>query len=260
MLPAGVKPLFLRLNGNMRAVPHVFVKAAVRYRSGGTTSDEFVQELAFPVGEDTPPGELLEGEPIRIDDAALTGDEPPGLSFGGLPAYITSDGAKAIDRAIRERLDDRLTLDLIFDPLSKQFSNAGEDEWAFADRLSKMKLPNAKRAQLEARIAKKRSDLEVRRREAEGRRSEKWVEVGTSIFNSMFGSRRRTPSIGGIFGKSRMEQTAEARRDAAEREIAQMEQQLAELDAVDPSRFQKRVIKPAKTDVSVIRSGIVWVY
>lgn len=260
MLPSGMKPTFFRLSGSAMAMPHVFVKAAVRYRSGGTTSDEFVQELGFPIGEETPPGELLEGEPVHVDDAAIAEEQPPGLSFGPLPAYILTDGMKAIDRAIRERLDDRLALDLIFDPVSKQFSNAGEDEWAFADRLNKMKLPNARRTQLEARIAKKRADLEIRHRDAEGRRNEKWVAVGTSIFNNVFGSRRRSPSLGGIFGKSRMEQTAEARSDAAEREIAEMEQQLAEMDAIDPSRFQKRVIKPSKTDISVIRSGIVWVY
>ncbi|MGE5052125.1 MAG: hypothetical protein ACM3KI_11570 [Bacillota bacterium] len=66
--------------------------------------------------------------------------------------------------------------------------------------------------------------------------------------------------MGGVLTKNRMENTAEQRRASLEAQLQDLQQQLAEVSAPDPSRFERRVIKPAKTDVSIIRYDIAWVY
>ena len=57
-----------------------------------------------------------------------------------------------------------------------------------------------------------------------------------------------------------MENTAEAKVETIDGQIAALQAQLDEVQSVDPSRFEQRTIKPAKTDVSIIRYDIVWVY
>ena len=74
------------------------------------------------------------------------------------------------------------------------------------------------------------------------------------------GRKRTVTGVGSVLSKNRMENTAEARVEALDLQIRQLQEQLNEVVAVDPSRFEERVVKPAKTDVSIIRFDIVWVY
>jgi hypothetical protein len=57
-----------------------------------------------------------------------------------------------------------------------------------------------------------------------------------------------------------MESTAEQRHDAVEAEIAALERQLAELRDIDPSRFERRLVKPTRNDTTIVRYEIIWVY
>ena len=74
------------------------------------------------------------------------------------------------------------------------------------------------------------------------------------------GRKRSVTGVGTVLSKNRMENTADARVEALDLQIRQLQEQLNEVVAVDPSRFEERVVKPAKTDVSIIRFDIVWVY
>jgi hypothetical protein len=261
-LPAGFRAKYYNLRGGSFASPYVFAKVAVRYKVGGVTSDESVRLLGFPM-PDGRVTELLEGTPLEGDESAL-GDSPPtGVSFGDVPAYLTVDGARAIERVLRDRLDDRLEAQVTYDPVAKQFARTGESPDAFAFRLSQAPAAGTKRAALQARIDKLRSDREAKKQEVSGRKLEKWISLGTSILANarIFTGRKRTVTgLGGVLSKNRMENTAEARAAALDAQIERLEAELQESSIVDPSRFEQRTVKPAKTDVSLIRYDVVWVY
>ncbi len=262
-LPAPFKPRYFRRYGGETANPFVFVKAAVRYKVGGAATDEQVHELAFALRADAEAGELLESDPIEVDDASIETRAPSELRYAELPAFLQKDGARAIERVLRDRLDDRFEVELLYDPVSRKVSNVGEDGDSFASRLGNIPAATTKRNALEEKIRKKKSDLDIKKREVKGRKMEKWASVGTSILSniSIFsGKKRSVTGLGGVLSKSRMESTAGQRAGALEAEIAQLEEDLSELSAVDPSRFERRVVKPAKTDVSIIKFDIIWAY
>jgi hypothetical protein len=41
--------------------------------------------------------------------------------------------------------------------------------------------------------------------------------------------------------------------------VARLESDLAELHYIDTSRFESRTVRPAKSDVAIIRYDLVWV-
>ena len=129
--------------------------------------------------------ELLEGTALEVDESRLADSPPAGLSFAELPGYLTTDGIKAIERALRDRLDDRLEAQVTYDPLTRQFARAGEGPGEFAVRLSLMPAANAKRASLQAKIEKLRSDRAAKKQEISGRKLEKWVSLGATYARSL---------------------------------------------------------------------------
>ena len=262
-LPAGTKAKFYgRFGGNV-ANPYVFVKAAVRYKVGGVASDEEMRYLGFAMPAGGSVTEILETKPLEIDEALLSDDAPEGIQFADLPGYLTANGARAIERVLKDRLDDKFETQLTYDPVTKKFANTSESAFDFATRLGQMAGPSSKRATIEAKIEKLQRDLAAKRQEIGGRKAEKWGSIGTSILSNIgiFSGRKRTVTgIGSVLSKNRMENAAEAKAETIEAQIQQLQSQLNEVEAVDPARFEQRVIKPAKTDVSIIRYDIAWVY
>jgi hypothetical protein len=57
-----------------------------------------------------------------------------------------------------------------------------------------------------------------------------------------------------------MEQTARDRKSRLEQEIVDLARQIEGLGEVDPARFERRTLKPARADVSELRRELVWVY
>jgi hypothetical protein len=158
-----------------------------------------------------------------------------------------------------------LQAELIYDPVTKKFSQLGEDEETFAARLGSTAGVASKRAAIEKKIAKLERDIAMKGEEISGRKKEKWLSVFTaalSNINVFTGKSRRvrTTGMGSVLTKNRMENTAESRKAAFEAQLSEARQLLDELSAPDISRFERRVIKPAKTDVSIVRYDVVWVY
>ncbi len=262
-LPGGMQARYLKRHGGNVASPMLFVKAGVRYRVGGAVTDEEVRQISFAIPSDGTPGGVVEGEPSPADEADLETDTPSGLNYGDLPAWLMSDGLKPLERALKDRLDDRFQIQILFDPQTKQLARPGEDAVAFAQRLGATPQHSAKRSALEQKIEKKRSDLQIKQQEASGRRMEKWASIGTSILSNagiLFGRKRTVTGLGGVLSKNRMENTAEERQKRLASELGELEAQLAEMQEIDPARFEERLIKPAKADVSLIRYDFVWVY
>jgi hypothetical protein len=261
-LPVPLRSRFLNVNSGNVANPHLYVKTAVRYKVAAVNTDEALHSLAFRLDPDGTPAEVLTEEPLEVDEGAISDVAPPDITFGELPMYVVRDGAKAFDKALRERLDDRFAVELLYDEATKMVSLPSEDAGAFAARVANAPAIAKKRQALETRLMAKRAALSTKQGEVKARGLEKWASLGTSILSNMSiltGRKRTVTGVGGVLSKQRMESTARSASERLQAEIADIEGQLQELTDVDPFRFESRVVKPARSDISVLRYDILWI-
>jgi hypothetical protein len=261
-LPAPMRPRFMNRLGATIASPHLFVKAAVRYRAKGGSSEETIHSLAFPLDPSLSPAEVFTSQPLVVDEALVSDAALAGVSYSDLPAYLSISGARVLERAMSERLDDCFAVDLLYDAQTKLISQPGESAEAFAFRVQEAPAIAAKRRQIEQKLTTKRASIGSKQEEVKARGMEKWASLGTSILSniSIFTGRKRTVTgVGGVLSKQRMESTARNRIESLQAEVDQLESELEALRTVDPMRFETRAVKPAKTDVSVIRYDVLWI-
>ena len=235
----------------------MLVRYAVRYKD----KSEVKALRAWPLAGATAV-EALEGAPIDVDEAAVTKDAPAGIRYGELPEYLAALGARGLERALRERLPDKLAIKVLEDPASKLSSEPGESLEAFSSRL-RAAGGGARADKLSEQIRKKRGELTARQQDLAGRRTEKWAAIGTAVLSNiglLMGRKRTITGASSVLTKNRMENTAEARVAALEAEIAALERELATLADVDPARFQERVLLPSRGDVTLLRYDVLWVY
>ena len=113
------------------------------------------------------------------------------------------------------------------------------------------------------RLDKKRRDLATEEQNLTGRKSEKWVAIGSAILSNigLFTGRKRSVSgASTVLTKNRMENNAEARVEGLKAEIGDLESQLQAVSAVDPGRFEAKELIPARADVTILRYDILWVH
>ncbi len=257
VLPPPLRGLYLEQYGGELADAHLFVKYAVRYKDLGERGGV----LAWPLAAASA-GEVLDGEPVELDEAKMVSEAPGEVRFGELPAWLATAGARGLEKALKDRLPDKLALTLLSDPVTKNMSNPGEDRAAFAARLSAAG-GGAQVARLRDRLEKKQRDLATKQQELSGRKQEKWMAIGTTILSNigLFTGRRKTISgAGTVLSKNRMENTMEAKVEGLQAEIADLEAQLQQLAEVDPQRLEEVQLVPAKTAVKLLRYEVVWVY
>ncbi len=255
VLPAPFRHLYLSKRGGEVATPHLLVKYAVRYKG----ADETVGVRAWPLGGATP-ADTLEAEPFDVDEASLTAEAPAGLRYLDPPGWLASAGAKGIEKALRERLDDKLAVTVFRDPATKSVSRPGETREEFAVRIGG---GGEAADKLRQKIDKKRADLAVREQEVSGRKQEKWLAIGTAVLSNiglLTGRKRSVSGVGSVLSKNRMEGTAEARLEALRAEVAELERQLAEATAVDPGRLVEETLAPVRGGVELIRYDLIWVH
>jgi hypothetical protein len=257
VVPAPFEHHYFRRYGETMAKAHLFVKYAVRYKGAG----EQVAIRAYPLSGGVP-SEILEGEPLTIEDGGIVDEAPAGLRYGELPAFFASAGPKAIEKALRERLPDKLAVTLYADPVTKETSRPGETAEAFAARLS-AEGGGAAAEKLRDKLAKKKRDLELRRQDLEGRKTEKWAALAGAVIQNLgllTGRKRTVSGATTVLAKNRMENTAETRVAGLQAEIAELEAQLGAHSSVDASRFEERPLVPGRTEVDLLRYDLVWVY
>ncbi|HVQ28120.1 MAG TPA: hypothetical protein VMV21_00990, partial [Vicinamibacteria bacterium] len=221
---------------------------------------EAVDTRAWPLAGATA-AEVLEAEAFEVDEARLAAQGPGGLRYSDLPSFLAISGAKALEKALKERLADKLAVRLLYDPATKASSSPGETAAVFASRLGTAGAPGVEKAR--DRVEKKRRELELRQQELQGRKTEKWLAVGTAVLANvgLFMGRKRTISgVGTALSKNRMEGNAEARVEALQAELAELQGELQALTSVDPARFEERDLVPSRTDVKVLRYDVLWVY
>jgi hypothetical protein len=257
VLPAPFQNLHLARYSGQIAEAHVLAKYAVRYKG----SDETVGIQAWPLAGATA-ADALEAEPLPVEESKLTPEAPPGLRYGELPEWLAAGGAKALEKALRDRLPDKLAVTLVRDPVTGSASSPGETRDAFAARLQTAGGGDAAE-RIRQKLEKKRADLNVREQDVSGRKQEKWVAIGSAVLRNiglLTGRRRTISGVGSVLSKNRMEDTAEARLEALRAEVAELERQLAEVSEVDPARLREETLVPARGGVKLLRYDLVWVY
>jgi hypothetical protein len=258
VLPPPLRHNYLSHYGGQMGYPYVLVKYAVRYKDAG----ESVGVRAYPLTEGAA-AEAVEGEPLVLDDeSAVTADAPANLRYGDLPGWLTSGGAKGLEKALRDRLPDKLATKAFLDPVTKAESRPGETRETFGARLAQVG-GGAAAEKLRDTIEKRKRDLAMREQDLAGRKNEKWMALGSAVLQNigLFTGRKRTiTGAGSVLSKSRIEDTAEARVEALRAEVAELEQDLGAHTLVDPARFTEQELRPAKTGVKLLRYDLVWVY
>jgi hypothetical protein len=255
--PSGLAQSFLNHFGGERADPYLLVKYAVRYKG----MDESV---GCARGLSTPP------RPRSC--STVTSCRRRG------PALRSAAAGRRLRRA--SRLPERARRGALAGegdqgPAARRAGGHGLDGSADQGDLAARRGPRGLRraagpdaaaapvARLRDRLEQKKGELEARQRDLEGRRTEKWVALGSAVLSNigLFTGRKRTISgAGTVVSKNRMEGTAEARVEALKAEIADLEQELAAHSTVDPQRLQSTTVVPTRTQVKLLRYGIVWVY
>lgn len=266
LLPSPFRHHFLARYGGELAEAHLLVKFAVRYKG----AEERVEARAYPLAAATA-AELLEAEPVEVDEAALATEPPEGVRFAALPGLLAEAGARGLEKVLRDRLPDKLAVVQLSDPVTKAVSQPGEGRAAFAERLVAQG-GGAAADKLRAQIEKKRRDLALKEQEEKGRETEKWAALGSaavSVLGGLLGGRKGSGvsrTMGGlskassVLSKNRMEGAAEMRVESLREELAALEARLLEATEVDAERFEERPLVPRKSDVKLLRYDVVWIY
>ncbi len=257
VLPPPFGHRYLSRRGGQRAEAHVLVKYAARYKGEG----EVTGVLAWPLAGRSAL-EALEAEPLVVDEKAIADEAPAGIRYGELPAWLDDGAERELERALKTRLPDKLTLPVFRDPVSGESSEPGEAREAFAARLGAGGGGEKARA-LAQKLEKKRNDLAVREQEVAGRRQEKWLAVGSAVLKNiglLVGRKRSVTGVSSVLTKNRMEGTAEARLESLRAEVAALEEQQRAFLEVDPARFEEVAAAPVRGGVALLRQELVWVY
>jgi hypothetical protein len=257
LLPPPLRAQYLARYGGQMAEPHLLVKYAVRYKG----ADETVATRAWPLVA-AGAAEVLEGEAVEVDEARLAAEAPAGLRYGDLPVFLGGSEAKALERAVKDRLPDKLAVTLLYDPVTKTSSAPGETGEVFATRISSNG-GGAAASRLRERIEKKRRDLALGEQEVAGRKQEKWLAVGAALLKNiglLTGRKRTVSGVETALSKNRMEDNAEVRVLNQKAELAALEADLQALTEVEPARFEVLSLEPARGDVKLLRYDVLWIY
>jgi hypothetical protein len=243
------------------ASPSLFVKYAVRFHSGASSAPEMTAAKLFPLTAGSP-AEVLEADALDLGPSGLDSlkTAAPGrpLRYADLPAWLGDGTVKAVERAVRSRLPDKLATTLLKDPVTGALSSPGEPPEAFASRLVGAAEPPAA---LREKLEKKHRDLAAAEA-AEQSRSMETMATGlgaaVDILGGLLGKRKslRVGKIGSVLTKHRMEGTAESKVEGLKAEVAALEAKLAPPDA---SRFEKVNVVPAAAHVDVLSIGVAWI-
>jgi len=141
------------------------------------------------------------------------GAAPPG--FSELPAFMAAaTAARAVEKALKERLADKLEVTVWFDPVTERYAQPDEDPEKFAARLLSSG-PGPDEAKLREKLERAKRDLEAAEQELSGRKKQKWFSVGTAILGGILSggrglarTRRGLSGMGTVLNQDRMEDAA----------------------------------------------------
>jgi hypothetical protein len=253
---------FARHQGEL-AAPHLLVKYSVRYAKG---AEEVVRLRAWPMDAESA-AEVLDADPLEVAEDAVTAEGPAGLRYSELPSFMAAaTAARAVEKALKERLADKLEVTVWFDPVTERYAQPGEDPEKFAARLLSTG-PGPDEARLREKLERAKRDLQAAEQELSGRKKQKWFSVGTAILGGILSggrglarTRRGLSGMGTVLNQDRMEDAAESRAERLRAEVQDLDRQVTALMVVDETRFEEKTLTPARRDVDVLRYDLLWVY
>ena len=254
LTPSGLDVLF----GPAGAAPlraHLMVKFSARYKGG----DEKVEARAWLL-EGATLAEAMVRAPVPVDEAGWSAQPEAGATFASPAPWVAGLTPREIERLVKARLPEQLTVRVFIDAATRMRSAPGESLDAFAARVAAQR-GGASASKLEAKLDKKRRDLQAREQELASRKQETWAAVGSAVLSNigLFTGRKRSISgVGGVLSKNRMDDAAGARVDALRAEIAVLEEELAAARTVDPSRFATEAVAPLKSGLGILRTALLW--
>ena len=192
MLPPLFRHFYFSKYGATQVEPYLLVKYAYRLKDQDETIGVRLYPLSVPAAT-----EILDAEHIELDDeSAVSAAAPDSVRYADLPGFVSAVGAKGIEKAIKDRLAEEFTMTVYLDALTKTQSKPGETAEEFEKRLEAAG-GGALAEKLKEKLRKKEADLRKATEELEGRTQEKQatmlrgaLEVGASVFGSLFGGRR----------------------------------------------------------------------
>jgi hypothetical protein len=266
-LPAPWSHNYLARGRGAVAAPHLLVKYSARYAKG---AEEVVRLRAWPL-DAASAAEVLDADPLDLAEDEVGTSAPGGIRYAELPSFMAgAAAARAVEKALKERLADKLEATVWYDPVTEAYGQPGEEAEALAARLLSAG-PGPEEARLRERLEKKKRELETAERDLSGRKKQKWFSVGTAILSNLpglLGGSRRAISrvsrgvsgVGTVLNQDRMEDAAEGKVGQLKAEVAELDRQVTALMVVDSARFEQKTVAPAKRDVDLLRYDLLWVY
>src|SRR5512140_1546882 len=185
------------------ASPSLFVKYAVRYRVGASSAPETTAVKLFPLSTGSA-AEILEGDATDLGpgelDAMKSAAPARALRYAELPGWFGESAVKAVEKAVRSRLPDKLAATLLRDPVTGALSGPGESAEGFASRLAIGAGAADPPAALREKLEKKRRDLAAAEAAEKSRSLETMASIGSAALDVLGGflGKRKTLRVGKV--------------------------------------------------------------
>jgi molecular chaperone GrpE (heat shock protein) len=227
-----------------------------------------------------------ESRPIGIDERDLAGQPESAALFGEVPATInTAKKLAALRSDLAEYLYRNLTYPLLYSPTLKVYSEPAEDERAF-----KIRLQQAAREQRDDEVDKlqakyqtkldslqeklRREEIELQKDESayNARKQQEMLSAGDSLLSFFGGRKRVTTALSSASQKRQMTERAKQEVLESQETIAQLNQQMQELQAEMDSisreaatrwdqaqhEIEPYPVRPRKSDVDIQHLAVAW--
>ncbi len=185
---------------------------------------------------------------VDFDERDFDADRPEGSIFVLPPSDITASALRSLPPDVRDHLAASETLTVLRNQELKLWSRPGETADAFAIRCREAAddEADAEAAKIRDKLERKRDSVETALATAEdrvaeleiqteGRKTQQWVDVGTSILGGLLGGRTRNRGLASAARRAtsgrRQSASAQARLDSARNRAAEKIDQLEELEA-----------------------------
>ena len=186
--------------------------------------------------------------PVDFDDRDFTAEAPDGAVYVLPEDEITAGDLRGVPSDIKNRLVADQTLTLLRNRELKLWSRPGESPEAFALRCREAAEEGAdaaagkirdrleaKRDKVEAALAKAEDRVAELETQAEGRKQQQWVDIGSSILGGLLGGRSRSRGLASaarrMSSSRRQSASVEARLESAQNRAAEKIEDLEELEA-----------------------------
>jgi len=288
----GVTELFVRPSGRAEEViyqPHLLRVGEVHFSStkAGLDGSRSVR-MVNPITSAGIDWERQLPPPLKLED--LTSDPAADVGFGELPGFaMNAANYKQVEKDFSEWLYRNQRADVFFCPALKEWSRLEEKEGEFRARLSlqarevrdaaidKLRDATAKKvAAVDARLRTAENQLAKEKAEANAAKLQAGVSVLGGILGAVFGRKAGLGSItrgssalskaSGAFKQHQDVNNADTKVEGIEGEKEALQAELQDgiekiSRAYEAANLQLEIesIKPARTDVKVLKVALLWI-